>query len=196
METHTRRTRGPWSARIALALIALTCSTVAARAAESTGEAGNNDSTVQHVRTIDSRLRELIATGVRQSPIFRTLVDRLNRSTVIVYVEDRLLSGRLSGRLTLIGGGQDGWRYLRIEIECRQSTVNRIAALGHELQHAVEIADAGAAADETSIRALYGQIGFATDDSRRHFESDAAKDAGNRVRRQLSSHETVVATGR
>ena len=196
METRTRRTRASWSARVAITLIALTLPTAAGRAAESAGDAADNDLAVQHVRTIDSRLNALIATGARQSPVFRTLVDRLNRSTVIVYVEHRLLPGQLSGRLTLIGGGQRGWRYLRIEIECRQPLVNQIAALGHELQHAVEIADAGAAVDQTSIRALYGTIGFATDDSRRRFESDAAKDAGNRIRRELSSHETVVASRR
>ena len=183
---------------MALALIALTFSAAAGRAdaAWETEDPGDNAQAVRHVRTIDSKLNALIANGAHRSPMFRTLLDRLNRSTVIVYVEDRLLPGQLSGRLTLIGGGQRGWRYLRIEIECRQSTVDQIAALGHELQHAVEIADAGAAADQASIRALYGTIGFATDDSRRHFESGAAKDAGNRVRRELSSHAIVVVASR
>lgn len=174
---------------MALALIALT---LLAPTGRPVGGAGGGDQVVPHVRPIDSRPNALIAEGARRSPMFRTLVDRLNRSTVIVYVEHRLLPGQLSGRLSLIGRGQR-WRYLRIEIECRQSTVGQIAALGHELQHAVEIADAAAAVDEPSIRALYGMIGFAIDESRRRFESDAAKAAGDRVRRELYAHPIKVA---
>jgi hypothetical protein len=96
-----------------------------------------------------------------------------------------VLPGNLSGRLTFVGSRQP-WRYLRIEIECRQSRVSQLAALGHELQHAVEIADTPAAVDQASVQALYGTIGFAIDDSRRRFESDAAESAGNSVRRELA----------
>ena len=72
-------------------------------------------------------------------------------------------------------------------------------ATGDDVQHvrttdarsnaliAVEIADVSAVVDRTSIRALYGTIGFRLDDTWRRFESDAAKEAGNRVRRELSS---------
>jgi hypothetical protein len=167
---------------MAVTLITLT---LAAATGGAAADAGENAQPLGHVRTIDSRPSALIAEGARRSPMFRKLVTRLNRSTVIVYIEYRLLPEGLSGRLTVIGGGQV-WRYLRIEIECRQSTDNQIAALGHELQHAVEIADAGAAADEASIRALYGTIGFAIDNSQRRFESAAAKHAGSRIRQELS----------
>ena len=181
---------------MAVALIAFTLSAPSGRAAEVPGgdppgsePPGDNVQAVRHVRTIDSRLDVLILEGARRSPMFRTLVDRLNRSTVIAYVQSRLLPGGLSGRLTFVGVGQP-WRYLRIEIECRQSMVDQIAALGHELQHAVEIADAAGAVDQASIRALYGTIGFAIDDSLRRFESDAAKRAGTRVRRELSARHS------
>jgi hypothetical protein len=136
----------------------------------------------------------LIAKGARRSLMFRMLVDRLNRSTAVVYIQSRLLPGHLSGRLTFVGASRP-WRYLRIEIECRQSEINQIAALGHELQHAVEIADAEAAVDQNSIRALYGTIGFAVDSSFRRFESNAAKDAGNRVRQELSRRPIEDAEG-
>jgi len=143
----------------------------------------------RHVRAFDSKLSALIAEGTRRSPLLRTLVDRLNRSTVFVYIETALLPRQLSGRLTFVGGGQP-WRYLRVEIECRQPTVGKVAALGHELQHAVEIADQTAAIDPGSIRALYKTIGFAVDDSGRRFESNAARAAGNRVRSDWLSGPT------
>jgi hypothetical protein len=188
MDTDTRRPHGPRNAPIALVLIALTLSASTGRAA---GDVGDDTRAGRHVRTLDSRFDALFAEGARRSLTFRTLVDRLNQSTVFVYVEYRLLSGNLRGRLTFVGKAREQpWRYLRIEIECRQSTVSQIAALGHELQHAVEIADAAAAVDPRSIQALYGTIGFATDNSRRRFETDAARAAGDRVRHELLSRPT------
>jgi hypothetical protein len=195
MDAHTRPSHGPWSARAAVALLALTLSTATGRAAggaEDSRDSGDHIKTARHVRTFDPGLDALIAEGARRSPLFRTLVDRLNRSTVFVYVRSGVLAGQLTGRLTFVGAGQL-WRYLRIEIECRQSTVDQVAALGHELQHAVEIADRAAAVDPSSIRALYGAIGFAVDNSGRRFESNAAKEAGNRVRREWSASPLAMA---
>jgi hypothetical protein len=189
MDTLTRLSRRTWSARAAVALIAMTLSAAIGRAtgtAERLGDSEDNIQAAPHVRTFDSKLNALMTEAARRSPFFRTLVGRLNRSNVFVYVETRLLPGHLSGRLTFIGGGQP-WRYLRVEIECRQSTVDQVAALGHELQHAVEIADRTAAIDPISIRALYRTIGFAVDDSGRRFESEGARAAGNRVRKDWFS---------
>ena len=125
--------------------------------------------------------------GGRRSPLFRKLLvaSIARRSSPTSVTATSNLFG-----LTFVGGGQLAVSPNRDK--CRQSTANQIAALGHELQHAVEIAEAAAAVDQTSIRALYGTIGFATDDSERRFESDAAQDAGNRVRRELSGHLTTT----
>jgi hypothetical protein len=60
-----------------------------------------------------------------------------------------------------------------------------LGLLGHELQHAAEIAAEPAVLDDRSLSALYRRIGFrsgpATGD---HFDSDAAIDAGDRVTRE------------
>jgi hypothetical protein len=185
MDWNTWHLHGSWGTPLAIALMVSTLAGSTRAAAGAEGDPGDNLTTTQHVRTTDSTLSLLISEGARRSLMVRTLLSRLDRSTVIVYVQSRLLSGNLGGRLTFIGVGQP-WRYLRIEIECRQSKSNQIVALGHELQHAVEIADREAAVDPASIRTLYGAIGFPIDDSRRRFESDAAREAGSRVRRELS----------
>jgi hypothetical protein len=155
------------------------------------GSAGH--SATRHVRALDARIDALIEDGARRSPLFRSLVEAIERSTVIVYVESRMLPAGLSGRLTLAGAATPPWRYLRIDIECRQSLNGQIAALGHELQHAVEIAGAGAIVDQRSIQALYGRIGFAVDRGRQQFESHAAREAGAQVRRDLSSRAVALA---
>jgi hypothetical protein len=190
MHSQTIRPHGIYIAFVLIAVLLPGGTGLGAEAAGNAGDSGdtgNKAEAVRHVRTIDLRLHALLVEGARRSPSFRKLVDPLNHSTVVVYTQSGLLSGNLSGRLTFVGSGQL-WRYLRIEIECRQSTIGQIAALGHELRHAVEIADETAAVDRPSIRALYGTIGFAIDGGQRRFESDAAKDAGIRVRRELTSH--------
>jgi hypothetical protein len=149
--------------------------------------ASADDSVMPHVRALDARLQALIEDGARRSPLFQSLLEAIERSTVIVYVGSRMMPTGLSGRLTLAGATPPPWRYLRIDIECRQSKDAQIATLGHELQHAVEIAEAGAIVDQRSIQTLYGRIGFALDSGRQRFESDAAREAGARVRRDLSS---------
>jgi hypothetical protein len=169
---------------VTAAVIAIVVLATAPRA----GAAGDP---TRHVRALDPRLDALIEEGARRSPLFRSLLDAIERSTVIVYVQSRPLPARLGGRLTLTGAAAP-WRYLRIEIECRQGLDLQIAALGHELQHAVEIAEAGAIVDQRSIKALYGRIGFAVDHGQRQFESDAARNAGVRIRRDLLSRAVVV----
>jgi hypothetical protein len=193
MDKHTR-SPASWRAHAVVALVTLILSNATIRAAGGAEDFADTDPT-RHVRTFDPNLSALIAEATHRSPLLRTLVDRLNRSTVFVYIETGLLPGQLSGRLTFVGSGQE-WRYLRIEIECRQSTASQVAALGHELQHAIEIANQTTAVDPGSIRALYGTIGFAVDDSGRRFESNAARTAGHRVRSDWLSGPIGMARAR
>jgi len=175
----------PIVTNVMAAAIAVVVFATSARA----GPAG--DAATRRVRALDVRIEALVEDGARRSPLFRALLEAIERSTVIVYVESRMLPPGLSGRLTLAGAATPPWRYLRIDIECRQSRDAQIATLGHELQHAVEIAGAGAIVDQRSIQKLYGRIGFAVDTSRRQFESEAARAAGAQVRRDLSSRAAV-----
>jgi hypothetical protein len=53
-------------------------------------------------------------------------------------------------------------RYLRISIDARAHEDPAVALLGHELQHAWEIAQAGWVADQDGVAELYRQIGHRT----------------------------------
>jgi hypothetical protein len=147
--------------------------------------------TIPHLRPIDARSGVLLTEGIRRSPVFRSLVERLDRSNVLVYVSYGMLPPGLAGQLTLLTTSEP-WRYVRIDIDCRQSTAAQIAALAHELQHAVEVADA-VSVDRDSMQLLFGRIGFATDIVRRRFETDAARATGARVRTELASPMDALA---
>ena len=62
-----------------------------------------------------------------------------------------------------------------------------VGLLGHELQHAVEIADAPEAIDEQTLIGLYQRIGIggAIRNGIRSFDTAAALVAGQRVSREI-----------
>jgi hypothetical protein len=104
------------------------------------------------VRSSSSYLRDLLAQGYAKSVTFRHLIVRLNESDVVVYIEPHLTmqssrSGHLTSRV-VIGGSK---RYLRIRVNPRGRPNTMIARLAHELQHALEVADAPAVRDEVTF---------------------------------------------
>jgi hypothetical protein len=138
----------------------------------------------RHVRPVDGRVSGAIADGLRRSPTFANLVLAVNSSDVIVYIETvREMPPSLVGRL-LIAPGSSGQRYLRIQISFVPCGNDLIAVIGHELQHALEVAGSPGVRDEKTLTALYRAIGHATRDD--HYDTMAAQNAGRQVRLELS----------
>ena len=79
-------------------------------------------------------------------------------------------------------------RYVNIRISCTLTQIQQIAALGHELRHGVEIADAHSVVDDASLAAEYQRVGFASRSVRagRGYESHAAIEAAARVSEELA----------
>jgi hypothetical protein len=142
------------------------------------------------VRTTSTRLAGLIHDGVRFSSTFQALVERLSRSDLIVYVDaDAYGPEGLDGRLTFVGAGP-GARYVRIRVAFYPDSARQIAIIGHELRHAVEIADAPAVIDEASLGREYARIGsshFGLVPRLKTFDTDAAIKTGERVYREMTT---------
>lgn len=143
-----------------------------------------------HVRTTDPGLRRLVQQGARASPIFRALMNRIEQSDVVVYLrcDGNLLSGS-EGRLTFVSSA-GGYRYVLARLRRRQSSDHQLAIIAHELQHAVEIANAPAIVDSPSLAREFQKIGFVNfyaPEPGIAFDSEAAIQTGNRVLRELSS---------
>ncbi|HVZ21817.1 MAG TPA: hypothetical protein VG871_12175 [Vicinamibacterales bacterium] len=168
--------------RLAAALLLLLCSTRGARA-QAPPQA------VEHVRTDSPPLRRAIASGVERSPTFRRIVDRLEQSDVIVEVQcARFAESTLAGRTVLLSA-QPGVRYVLVEIACSLTSPTSLYMIGHELRHALEIADAPWVVDGPTLAELYRDIGFPTcglnTKTFGKFETAAALDAGERVHHEL-----------
>jgi hypothetical protein len=141
------------------------------------------ESPSRNVRATNPSVASLLRAGFEQSPTFAGLMRRLAVSDVLVYIEEvPRLPGAMEGRM-VIQPPAHGFRYLRIQITRRGATSDTIALLGHELRHAVEVAESLEVTDEQSLAVLYRRIGVAHGDHL--FDTRAAQDTGAQVRREL-----------
>jgi hypothetical protein len=140
------------------------------------------------IRPESSLLRAVVATTFDRSATFRSLVDRIEHSDVIVHLTcEQFSSLTLTGRTVLVTATAHV-RYLRAQILCHQPTQLVVGIVAHELQHVAEIASMPNVIDNRSFGTLFRAIGFATRDSfsGQQFETTAALDVGERVREEWS----------
>jgi hypothetical protein len=143
-----------------------------------------------HVRTNQAFIRSLIHNAMNGSVLFRTLVDRLNRSDVIVYVtSDHSMPSTVEGRMTFVGTA-GGRRYVVVSLAWGRSDLRAIATLGHELQHAVEVAETPEIIDAPSLARSYAEFGFPShgNSNGAAYDTHAALDAGERVWEEMNGH--------
>jgi hypothetical protein len=113
-----------------------------------------------HVRTSEPKITALIDAGRRRSATFRQLIETLDRSDLIVYVDAKKMSreefgGYLSHKI-VVGGG---FRYLRVAIDLHGVADRLVPVLAHELQHAVEVSEHPDIHDEYGLEQLFERLG-------------------------------------
>lgn len=150
-------------------------------AAASASERATTETT--RIRPTAQRLRDAIDEGMSRSATFRSLVDRLEQSDVIVHVMPQLRPRDLIGGELQFAVASGGARYLRITIRTDLSTPHLIALIGHEFQHALEVAARDSVVDSKTFDALYREIGF-RNRSRCH-ETHAARRVESLVQQEL-----------
>ena len=136
-----------------------------------------------HVRPTCAALRALVAEGIARSSTFRALVDQLDASDVVVYVEFKTFAeSNLSGQTAFIST-VDSRRYLQIYI-APLPKMQALAMLGHELRHAVEIADTPSVINRATFAHCYERIGYSVASHTDRFDTENAVDVGRRVFRE------------
>jgi hypothetical protein len=153
--------------------------------------AAAQDERPPHVRP-ERGMRHLVDEAARRSPAIREWIDRLEELNVTVYIRAQaFVQVDLEGRIALLSSAGSR-RYLVIELACGRSELTQMATLGHELFHAIEIAEEPSVVNPGTLADLYSRIGIQTGDSMglRTFETAAAAAAGQRARRQLLTNTT------
>jgi hypothetical protein len=141
-----------------------------------------SEAVAHHVRSTDPRVQEWLRLGAAESQTFRTLLNALGESDVIVHVQpvDRLMTAGQTYFVT----ATSSVRYVRIEISFRGNANDTVALIGHELQHAVEIAQQPGIRDRQALALFYkGMPGNSM--SGTEYDSVAARVIEDRVRREM-----------
>ena len=124
--------------------------------------------------------------GITHSPTFRELAARLERSDVVVYISvEPRPPGKCPGATRFVTATRYT-RFLHIALDRKLPPKTMIALLAHELQHALEVADAPEIRDLDSFRQHYEQNGF-RNTALNTFDSRTARETGRRVRAELAT---------
>lgn len=157
--------------------------------------AGAGAESFGRIRSESELLTKAFTTAYQRSPTFRSIVERIEASDVIVHLTcGHFKSVRIAGQTQFVVAGPAA-RYLRVQILCEQQPPSLVAIVAHELQHVLEIASTPSVVDDRSFARLFTSIGFSNCLSRQsdQFETPAAVAAGERVRAELLHSSASVA---
>ena len=153
-------------------------------------ECDDSDPT-QSVRPRDATASILVQFGRDRSQTFRDLLADLRRSDVIVYVDVHDDPANTeAGTLRFIGGG-NGVRFVMATVETgtsrpaavQENLVALTATLGHELQHAREVADTPSIRSVADFETHYRAVGTKVHGN--SLDTEAARHIGLLVEREL-----------
>ncbi len=147
------------------------------------------------VRCLDRESLQLLGTVRDQSPTVRRMLERLEKSDLITYIRigPSLSFARARATTRILGHVREA-RFVLISITSLAAEVDRVLLLGHELQHAVELADAPWVRDDDGMVEMYERIGWR--ESSFTFETPAAVDAGRQVREEVYAATRMARNGR
>jgi hypothetical protein len=146
------------------------------------------------VRSTNATILELIKEAAERSATFRSLVNTIDHSNGIVYVEFGYCAfGHLNGCLVPFIVASHGDRYLRIIVtpdKNRRSRDQLLALVAHEMRHALEVLEHPEVVDAATMEAMYRKIGTPLA-GLKGYETSAARAAGDAVLAELlAKHPT------
>ena len=140
------------------------------------------------VRATDPLAERTLARAIERSAIVRALVAALDDTDVIVHVSTAAAMPAGLGGTTRFVTSSGGCRYLRITIASTLREDLRVVLLGHELEHAREIAHS-TAADLVALLHMLEERGYRV--GRRSYETTSARRVEQRIRRELQTEPVV-----
>ena len=108
------------------------------------------------LRPADTKAATLLEAGTARSETFRLLVDAIERSDLVVYVETGVLA--VPGQVQFVAA-TPRTRYIRVSVRVPGLENDLLAWLAHELCHATEIAAAPDVTGQASLRTYYDRVG-------------------------------------
>ena len=153
--------------------------------AQSQAQPGFEQAATAHVRNMNPAARALVAQARAASPTVASLLSTLEASDVIVLVSVTFMNEGLAGDLRFLTATACA-RILCVRIDRLRPPPEQMSWLGHELQHAVEVAGAPEVRSEADLVTLMQRIGRSRGQGRL-FETDAAVACGRQVAREVAA---------
>jgi hypothetical protein len=115
----------------------------------------------------------------------RDLVTKIDRSDVLVYLIGSNEPGNWRGKTRFVSAAA-GARMLIVTINLALESPERIAVLGHELQHVHEVAEAPEVVDLEGFRRFFARTGDQISLAGNEFETVAAQAIERRVLQEVT----------
>jgi len=142
--------------------------------------------TVRHVRSSNASIVALIGLASQQSKTFRGLIETINASDGIVYVEKGECGRSVRACLVSVTTG-GGHRYLRVIVNTAEADWDLMGSIGHELRHTIEVLSNRTVTATASLHSFYLHSG-STGGFLKPFETDAAVETGAAVRAEVQKY--------
>lgn len=153
------------------------------------GPAGANDvdgEANHHVRSSNASIVALISLACQQSGTFRALIETIDASDGIVYVE-RGECGRGAQACLVSVTSNGGYRFLRVRVSMREADWDLMGSIGHELRHTIEVLSNASVTSTAGLHYFYLHTA-STGGFLKPFETEAAVATGAAVRAEVQKY--------
>jgi hypothetical protein len=140
---------------------------------------------VPHVRVRHAALEPLLRESIERSATVRRMVATLDASDIVVYLDVQAGMPRSLPAGIVYAGTGGSFRYLRIWLNPANTRSEMLTMIGHELQHAVEVAGAAEVRSARTLQRFYRRIGLAGGLGET-WDTHAAREAGRQVAREIT----------
>lgn len=154
----------------ALAIAATICAS-----ASSTMAADDRAPHLARVRSENSYISDLVREATTRSTTFRHLVDAIDATDGLVYIEQGKCGHSVRACLLISVNIAGPYRILRIRVTDIRPSCRLMASIAHELRHAIEALSESSVRSNSAIYSFFQHEG-PTDSGR--FETEAAMHAG------------------
>jgi hypothetical protein len=174
-------------------LIFITVLTVAigpcaeAAAVEPTGTDCTHNDLTTRVRSLgDPTVKTLLHDGFERSATFRRLVETIDCTNGLIYVEPGKCKPGFYACLLMSVTVSGPHRLLHVRVDTSRDSNSVIASIGHELQHAIEALSEEGVTTNGQLEMFFERLtGGPTARGQLEFETDAALKAGYDVEKEL-----------
>jgi hypothetical protein len=146
-------------------------------------------STFPRVRSTNPLIATALHQASEQSAAFRRLVETINASDGLVYVEEGQCGrGARACLVTVKVSGPN--RMLSVWVDTRTANADLMGLIGHELRHAIEVLGDPMVTNTHTMSNFYQRQGSRSAEGR--FETQAAIEAGTAVGAEVRKYRAIA----